>query len=106
MAFSGGVSVDPATPIKSAVADGDSNRRLELTVNAAFDLGKVRLRNSLAGGRCTVNIVTASVGTRVSPRAARLLEDVRTAPQTLGVRFEVAAEELGYTAILKTDVQD
>jgi VWFA-related protein len=108
MAFSGGASVDPGDYIiKIAVVDGDRIGSLELPVHATLlDLGKVRLTELLAGGPVPpVNLMRPSVGTRVSYGALHgYLEAYGPDAATLGVRFEVAAEERG-PAILKTDVQ-
>ena len=108
LAFSGGASVDPGDyTIKMAIADGDRIGSLDLPVHATLlDLGKVKLTELLAGGPVPpVNLMRPSVGTRVSYGALHgYLEAYGPDAATLGVRFEVAAEERG-PAILKTDVQ-
>ena len=104
LTFSGGASVDPGDyTVKIAVADGDRIGSLELPVHATLlDLGKVRLTELLAGGPLPpVNLMRPSVGTRVSYGALHgYLEAYGPDAATLGVRFEVAAEERG-PAILK-----
>ena len=106
--FSGGASVDPGEyTVKIAVADGDRIGSLDLPVHATLlDLGKVRLTELLAGGPLPpVNLMRPSVGTRVSYGTVHgYLEAYGPDAATLGVRFEIAAEERG-PAILKGDVQ-
>ena len=108
LTFSGGASVDPGEyTVKLAVADGDRIGSLDLPVHAALlDLGKVSLTELIAGGPIPpVNLLRPSVGTRVSYGAVHgYLEAYGPEAATLGVRFEVAAEERG-PAILKADVQ-
>jgi VWFA-related protein len=108
LTFSGGASVDPGEyTVKIAVADGDRLGSLDLPVHATLlDLGKVRLTELIAGGPVPpVNLMRPSVGTRISFGAVHgYLEAYGPDAATLGVRFEVAAEERG-PAILKADVQ-
>jgi VWFA-related protein len=106
--FTGGASVDPGDYIvKIAVADGDRIGSLDLPVHAALlDLGQVKLTELMAGGPVPpVNLLRPSIGTRVSFGSLHgYLEAYGPEAATLGVRFEVAAEERG-PAILSADVQ-
>jgi VWFA-related protein len=108
LAFSGGASVDPGEyTVKIAVADGDRIGSVDLPVHAALlDLGKVRLTELLAGGPAPpVNLLRPSVGTQVNFGTIHgYLEAYGPDAATLGVRFEIAAEDRG-PAILSADVQ-
>jgi len=108
LAFSGGASVDPGDYIvKIAAADGNRVGSLDLPVHATLlDLGKVRLTELIAGGPLPpVNLLRPSVGTLVSYGTVHgYLEAYGPDAATLGVRFEIAAEERG-PAILSADVQ-
>ena len=108
LAFSGGASVDPGEyTVKIAVADGDRIGSVDLPVHAALlDLGKVRLTELLAGGPVPPgNLLRPSVDTRVSFGTLHgYLEAYGPDAATLGVRFEVVAEDRG-PAILSADVQ-
>jgi VWFA-related protein len=108
VSFSGGASVDPGDyTVKIAVADGDRIGSVDLPVHASLlDLGKVQLTELIAGGPVPpVNLLRPSVGTRVSfGNVHGYLEAYGPGAATLGVRFEVAAEERG-PAILSADVQ-
>ena len=108
VAFTGGASVDPGTyTVKIAVADGDRIGSLDLPVHASLlDLGKVQLTELIAGGPVPpVNLLRPSVGTVVSFGTVHgYLEAYGPDSATLGVRFDVAAEERG-PAILSADVR-
>ena len=106
--FSGGASVDPGDyTVKIAVADGDRIGSLDLPVHASLlDLGKVQLTELIAGGPVPpVNLLRPSVGTAVNFGVVHgYLEAYGPDSATLGVRFDVAAEERG-PAILSADVR-
>ena len=108
LVFAGGASVDPGEYIvKLAVADGDRVGSIDLPVRASLlDLGGVKLTELIAGGPVPpVNLLRPSVGTRVSFGTLHgYLEAYGPDAATLGVRFEVAADERG-PAILGADVQ-
>ena len=108
VAFSGGASVDPGDyTVKIAVADGDRIGSLDLPVHASLlDLGKVQLTELIAGGPAPpVNLMRPTVGTVVSFGTVHgYLEAYGPDSDTLGVRFDVAAEERG-PAILSADVR-
>ena len=108
VAFTGGASVDPGDyTVKIAVADGDRIGSLDLPVHASLlDLGKVQLTELIAGGPVPpVNLLRPSVGTVVSFGTVHgYLEAYGPDSATLGVRFDVAAEERG-PAILSADVR-
>ena len=93
--------------VKIAVADGDRVGSLDLPVHASLlDLGKVQLTELIAGGPVPpVNLLRPSVGTAVSFGTVHgYLEAYGPDSATLGVRFDVAAEERG-PAILSADVR-
>jgi len=106
--FTGGASVDPGDyTVKIAVADGDRIGSLDLPVHASLlDLGQVKLTELIAGGPVPpVNLLRPSIGTLVSYGTVHgYLEAYGPDAASLGVRFEVAAEERG-PAILSADVQ-
>ena len=106
--FSGGASVDPGDyTVKIAVADGDRIGSLDLPVHASLlDLGKVQLTELVAGGPVPpVNLLRPSVGTLIGFGTIHgYLEAYGPDAVTLGVRFEIAAEERG-PAILSADVR-
>ena len=108
VAFTGGASVDPGDyTVKIAVADGDRVGSLDLPVHASLlDLGKVQLTELIAGGPVPpVNLLRPSVGTVVGFGTVHgYLEAYGPDSATLGVRFDVAAEERG-PAILSANVQ-
>jgi len=108
VAFTGGASVDPGDyTVKIAVADGDRIGSLDLPVHASLlDLGKVQLTELIAGGPVPpVNLLRPSVGTVVSFGTVHgYLEAYGPDSATLGIRFDVAAEERG-PAILSANVQ-
>lgn len=108
VSFSGGASVNPGDyTVKIAVADGDRIGSLDLPVHASLlDLGKVQLTELIAGGPVPpVNLLRPSVGTVVSFGTVHgYLEAYGPDSVTLGVRFDVAAEERG-PAILSADVR-
>jgi VWFA-related protein len=108
VAFTGGASVDPGDyTVKIAVADGDRIGSLDLPVHASLlDLGKVQLTELIAGGPVPpVNLLRPSVGTVVGFGTVHgYLEAYGPDSATLGVRFDVAAEERG-PAILSANVQ-
>jgi VWFA-related protein len=108
LVFSGGASVDPGEYIvKLAVADGDRVGSVDVPIRASLlDLGRVKLTELIAGGPIPpVNLLRPSVGSRVSFGALHgYLEAYGPDAATLGVRFEVAADERG-PAILGADVQ-
>jgi VWFA-related protein len=108
LVFTGGASVDPGEYIvKLAVADGDRVGSVDIPVRASLlDLGRVKLTELIAGGPVPpVNLLRPSVGTRVSFGTLHgYLEAYGPDAATLGVRFEVAADERG-PAILGVDVQ-
>src|SRR5215831_14131233 len=106
--FTGGASVDPgAYTIKIAVADGDRIGSIDLPIRASLlDLGRVRLTELLAGGPTPpINLLRPSVGARISFGTIHgYLEAYGPDAATLGVKFEIAAEERG-PAILSSDVR-
>jgi len=106
--FTGGASVDPGDyTIKIAVADGDRIGSIDLPIRASLlDLGRVRLTELLAGGPTPpINLLRPSVGTRISFGTIHgYLEAYGPDAATLGVKFEIAAEERG-PAILSSDVR-
>jgi VWFA-related protein len=106
--FSGGASVEPGDyTVKIAVADGDRTGSLDLPVHASLlDLGGVKLTELIAGGPVPpVNLLRPTVGVLVSFGTVHgYLEAYGPGAATLGVRFEIAAEERG-PAILSADVQ-
>jgi VWFA-related protein len=108
LVFSGGASVDPGEyVVKLAVADGERVGSVDMPVRASLlDLGRVKLTELIAGGPIPpVNLLRPSVGTRVSFGTLHgYLEAYGPDAATLGVRFEVAADERG-PAILGADVQ-
>jgi VWFA-related protein len=108
LVFTGGASVDPGDyTLKIAVADGERVGSIDLPVRASLlDLGKVRLTELLAGSPPQpVNLLRPSVGTRVSFGTIHgYLEAYGPDAATLGVKFEIAADERG-PAILSADVR-
>jgi VWFA-related protein len=106
--FTGGASVDPGEYlVKIAVADGDRVGSVDLPVRASLlDLGRVRLTDLLAGGPPPpINLLRPSVDARISFGTLHgYLEAYGPDAATLGVRFEIAADERG-PAILATDVR-
>jgi VWFA-related protein len=108
LVFAGGASVDPGEyVVKLAVADGDRVGSLDIPIRASLlDLGRVKLTELIAGGPIPpVNLLRPSVGARVSFGTLHgYLEAYGPDATTLGVRFEVAADERG-PAILGADVQ-
>ncbi len=108
LVFTGGASVDPGDyTVKIAAADGTRVGSVDLPVHASLlDLGRVKLTELLAGGPLPpVNLLRPSVDTRISFGSVHgYLEAYGPEAATLGVRFEVAAEERG-PAILSADVQ-
>jgi VWFA-related protein len=108
LVFAGGASVDPGEyVVKLAVADGDRVGSVEIPVRASLlDLGRVKLTELLAGGPVPpVNLLRPTVSARVSFGTLHgYLEAYGPDAATLGVRFEVAADERG-PAILGADVQ-
>jgi VWFA-related protein len=108
LVFSGGASVDPGEyVVKLAVADGDRVGSIDMPIRASLlDLGRVKLTELIAGGPIPpVNLLRPSVGARVSFGTLHgYLEAYGPDAATLGVRFEVAADERG-PAILGADVQ-
>lgn len=108
LAFSGGASVDPGDyTLKIAVADGDRIGSLDVPVHASLlDLDRVQLTELLAGGPVPpVNLLRPSVGTVVNFGSVHgYLEAYGPDAATLGVRFDVVAEERG-PAILSADVR-
>ena len=108
LAFSGGASVDPGDyTLKIAVADGDRIGSLDVPVHASLlDLDRVQLTELLAGGPVPpVNLLRPSIGTVVNFGSVHgYLEAYGPDAATLGVRFDVVAEERG-PAILSADVR-
>jgi VWFA-related protein len=108
LVFAGGASVDPGEyVVKLAVADDDRVGSVDLPVRASLlDLGGVKLTELIAGGPVPpVNLLRPSVGARVSFGTLHgYLEAYGPDAATLGVRFEVAADERG-GALLGADVQ-
>ena len=108
LVFTGGASVDPGDyTVKIAAADGTRVGSLDLPVHASLlDLGRVKLTELLAGGPVPpVNLLRPSVSASVSFGSVHgYLEAYGPEAATLGVRFEIAAEERG-AAILSADVQ-
>ncbi len=108
LVFTGGASVDPGDyVVKIAVADGDRLGSIDLPVRAALlDLGRVKLTELLAGGpSSSVNLLRPTVGARVSYGTIHgYLEAYGPDAATLGVRFEIAADDRG-PAILSSDVR-
>jgi VWFA-related protein len=106
--FSGGASVEPGEyVVKLAVADGDRIGSIDLPVRASLlDLGHVKLTELIAGGPLPpVNLLRPTVGARVSFGTLHgYLEAYGPDAATLGVKFEVAADDRG-PAILSADVQ-
>jgi VWFA-related protein len=106
--FTGGASVDPGDyVVKIAVADGDRVGSVDMPVRASLlDLGRIRLTELLAGGPPPpVNLLKPSVGARVSFGTVHgYLEAYGPDAATLGVKFEIAADERG-PAILSSDVR-
>ncbi len=106
--FTGGASVDPGDyVVKIAAVDGERVGSLDLPVHASLlDLGRVRLTELLAGEPTQpVNLLRPSIGARVSNGMIHgYLEAYGPDAATLGVTFEVAAEERG-PAILSSDVR-
>ena len=108
LVFTGGASVDPGDyVVKIAVADGDRVGSIDMPVRASLlDLGRVRLTELLAGGPPPpVNLLRPSVGARISFGTIHgYLEAYGPDATTLGVKFEIAAEERG-PAILSSEVR-
>ena len=108
LTFTGGASVDPGDyVVKIAVADGDRVGSIDLPVHASLlDLGRIRLTELLAGGPPSpVNLLRPSVGTRISFGTIHgYLEAYGPDATTLGVKFEITADERG-PAILSSDVR-
>jgi len=106
--FTGGASVEPGDYIiKIAVADGDRIGSIDLPIRASLlDLGRVRLTELLAGGPPPpINLLRPSVGARISFGTIHgYLEAYGPDAATLGVKFEIAADERG-PAILSSDVR-